>query len=237
MTTYYVESSGTKRKFIAPLVVLTLCVVALTGSAFAYSTQVTGHGDISGNYVYLDLYKQTGDTYTVTSDFQYEKNTFKVYTKTDQTVKDDTTPYKAYVDPVTLTYYAYIKINASEGLADQKFTLSGSFVFVAPSGAGTILVDGTASGSSKDISSKITVSEPGSSSSNVDIDKLEVNKPYLIKFTLDITGAADTNLFGSYASQDAATAAVTAFNSGDSELTITLSASPTSTTTPTENSS
>ncbi len=226
MTTDYVESSGFKRRYFAPLVVLVLCVVALTGSAFAYSTQVSGNGDISGNYVYLDLYEYKEGKYVVTSNFQIDNNAFKVYTQTDKTVADETAPYKAYVEPVTLTYSAYIEISASAGLSEQLFTLTGSLKYTLPAGSGSILVDNFQPGSEGDITGRITVSEPSDSLANPDRTQLKANHTYLVTITLDITGGDANNVFGSYSDADTAINAVKAFNSSTPELTITLSASP-----------
>ena len=60
MTTQYAEEQGFKKKYLAPLIVLMLCAVSLTGAAYAYSTTVNGNGDISGDYYSIDMYDTSG---------------------------------------------------------------------------------------------------------------------------------------------------------------------------------
>ena len=89
MTTQYAEEQGFKKKYLAPLIVLMLCAVSLTGAAYAYSTTVNGNGDIQGDYYSIDMYDTDGNVIkqnikfgTVGGDFdvQTEKTVGNAYT-------------------------------------------------------------------------------------------------------------------------------------------------------------
>ena len=58
------EQTGSRKKYLAPLVVLMLCLVALTGAAYAYSTSViSANNQADADYFTIDLYStDTGTT-------------------------------------------------------------------------------------------------------------------------------------------------------------------------------
>ncbi len=148
-----------------------------------------------------------------------------MYTITDKTVTDDTGQYKAYVDPVTLYYTTYIKINASDGITNT-FTLSGLLQYIAPSGAGTIKVCGHGSSEEDwtDIGGAITIYDAeASQETTVDSDKLVKGHMYLLKIEISIEGG-ESNLFGSYSDLAGVKAATAAFDNKTPELHIQLSA-------------
>ncbi len=121
MTTTYTEKESSRKKYLAPLVVIMLCLVAITGAAYAYSTSVTGNGNIAGNYVVIDMYSSADDN-AGTAKFNVDSNAVKVYAETDKTG----TPYdyKGFVEENTkLTFSTYVKINTNLA-ATQKFKLT-----------------------------------------------------------------------------------------------------------------
>ena len=63
MTDTYNDTTGSRKKFLIPLVVLLLCAVSLTGAGYAYNSSVQGNGgaDVDEKFV-IDLYDpSTGD--------------------------------------------------------------------------------------------------------------------------------------------------------------------------------
>lgn len=120
MTTNYTENESSKKKYLAPLVVIMLCAVALTGAAYAaYATSVTGNGDIAGKYAVLDIYDEKGGVQT---DIPLATNSeqIKVYTTTDKT--GDSDEYVAHVDKTEITFEIYVKVNTD--LSGKTFNLT-----------------------------------------------------------------------------------------------------------------
>ena len=125
MTTQYAEEQGFKKKYLAPLIVLMLCAVSLTGAAYAYSTTVTGNGTISGDYYTIDMYDTDGNVITesITSDDYFEVQTTKTVGKTyfASTVAD-----KTYTDAGTGKKYIQIdfieKVMVQSSKADTETT-------------------------------------------------------------------------------------------------------------------
>lgn len=58
MTDTYNDTTGSRKKFLIPLVVLLLCAVSLTGAGYAYNSSVTVNDGTAGadEYFVLDLY-------------------------------------------------------------------------------------------------------------------------------------------------------------------------------------
>lgn len=58
MTDTYNDTTGSRKKFLIPLVVLLLCAVSLTGAGYAYQSSVTLEGNTGGvdEYFTIDLY-------------------------------------------------------------------------------------------------------------------------------------------------------------------------------------
>ena len=59
------EQTGSRKKLLVPVVVLMLCLVTLTGAAYAYSSTMTNTGNaIDGDYVSIDLQGTAQDIVT-----------------------------------------------------------------------------------------------------------------------------------------------------------------------------
>ena len=126
MTTQYAEEQGFKKKYLAPLIVLMLCAVSLTGAAYAYSTSVTGHGDIDYDYYSIDMYKDDGTT--VISENLKANGDFDV-----QTTKTVGSTYHASVDKATVTFTTKIKVT-SDAPNTEKCVISGAAKYVKQDG-------------------------------------------------------------------------------------------------------
>ncbi len=239
MTTNYMEKESSKKKYLAPLVVIMLCLVAITGAAYAYSTTVTGNGDIAGKYTVIDLYDK-GDATTAegVSNFQITSSSFQVRTEADKT--GSTNSYVAYVEPTNLVYYGYVRINttngetntdnsaANEDATTEKFTLSGALKYTKPTSAGTIKVDSNDGSSTEFINFTENASLKAYATSDTShtspLDTLEADTMYYVVITLPLTGG-DNDTFGTYNDFDKVKAAVNAFNTADTpELAIKLTA-------------
>ena len=107
MTTQYAEEQGFKKKYLAPLIVLLLCAVSLTGAAYAYSTSVSNTGDIDGYYYSIDMYSDdqasTVIQKSLVSDVDFEVMTDKVVGKN----------YSALVKETKVTYTVYVKVQSN----------------------------------------------------------------------------------------------------------------------------
>lgn len=80
MTDIYTQENGSKKKFLAPVLVILLCMVSLTAAGYAYSATVTNTDDpviIDG--VTLGLYEKDGTTLVddpvIALDFSYGTHT------------------------------------------------------------------------------------------------------------------------------------------------------------------
>lgn len=110
------EEAGSRKKYLAPLVVIMLCLVALTGAAYAYSSTVSiGGNQIDAKYLSLDLTEGSvgsdvhiseGNVFQFTDDFVYsgatktDKVTCTVATRTityDLTITGDLACHKLKV--------------------------------------------------------------------------------------------------------------------------------------------
>jgi len=77
MTDVYTQENGSKKKFLAPVLVILLCMVSLTAAGYAYSATIdnTGdHGDITGVTMTINTLPDTG--------IMYEIDGIDVYTHT-----------------------------------------------------------------------------------------------------------------------------------------------------------
>ncbi len=118
MTTQYAEEQGFKKKYLAPLIVLMLCAVSLTGAAYAYSTSVTGHGTVDYDWYSIDLYNDDGTvlskSLSSTDDFDVQtKKTIAPNGETD--VKYD---YYASVEGKTITFNTNVKVASNNDKED-----------------------------------------------------------------------------------------------------------------------
>jgi hypothetical protein len=109
MTTQYAEEQGFKKKYLAPLIVLLLCAVSLTGAAYAYSTSIEGNGDVDGDYYSIDLYTDSSGAAdkVLTMSLQPDKH-FEV--STSKTVGGN---YSASVEETTVTFTTYVKVQSN----------------------------------------------------------------------------------------------------------------------------
>lgn len=109
MATQYMENQGFKKKYLAPLIVLMLCAVSLTGAAYAYSTSITGNGTINHDYYSIDMYDKNG---TVISTNIVADKAFDVMT--DKKVGES---YTASVNETEITITTYIKVLSNKNEA------------------------------------------------------------------------------------------------------------------------
>ncbi len=216
MTTNYLENESSKKKYLAPLVVIMLCAVALTGAAYAaYATSVTGNGDIAGKYVVLDIYDSSGKSEQTEISLAGTSDQIKVYTTTDKTATvEGKKYYVANLDQTTITFETYVKINTN---LDKKFTLSATLGdYTKGEGAGDLTIFNIGG-----LEIYTTDTQPTKVTDPISGETL-----YKVTFTCDVVGGTDssakTGVFGSYDGLTAVSTAVTAINSGT--LKIILSA-------------
>ncbi len=106
------EEGGFKKKFLAPLVVIMLCAVALAGAAYAYTSTVQGNGTIPDpNYYTIDLYTTGEATQTVKDSINAGTN-FEAYT-----TKVVNGNYMGHVDndgkATELKFTTYVMVNSN----------------------------------------------------------------------------------------------------------------------------
>ena len=193
MTTNYMEEQGFKKKYLAPLIVLMLCAVSLTGAAYAYSTTVNGNGDIQGDYYTIDMY-DTGDkvvTASITSNDKFEVQT----DRTIGEVKDDTGKHLNYGN-----YIASTVASKSYTDADGKKYIQIDFdykVMVQSNKTGTTPVSGTVTysqgantgGFYEDwvVAGAVICNNPtfcATKDGTYDLTEIEFNKLYFMKITV-----------------------------------------------------
>ena len=141
-----------KRKCLIPLLVIVLCVVSLTGEAYAYSTSVTGQDNISGNYYSIDMYEQNGADYSVVSESLTSGTHFIV-----ETSKIVGSNYRASVAQTPITFKTNVMVSSNDpsacnitGTAQYRHSSSSADMFSAWSAPGAVTCDvkvlGTESG-------------------------------------------------------------------------------------------
>ncbi len=231
MTTDYIENESSKKKYLAPLVVVMLCAVALTGAAYAsYATSVSGNGDIAGNYVVIDMYSDEKAT-TPSGVLQIDtSNLFKVYTQTDRT-SDSKTPCVAKVDEsLEAKFYTYLYIKTdlkdtgSATTTEKQFTMAEPKVQLIKldSYKGQIAINEQKIVIT-DVETKATV-DPETSPGNVSYT-LSGNTVYKVEYTVTFKGNDSGGNFGSFADADAVVDAVAEYTSGNTkELTVMFTA-------------
>ena len=63
MTDTYNDSTGSRKKFLIPLVVLLLCAVSLTGAGYAYNSSVITANESADSHVFsINTYEDDGTT-------------------------------------------------------------------------------------------------------------------------------------------------------------------------------
>lgn len=226
MTTDYMENERFKKRYLAPLVVIMLCAVALTGAAYAYTTSVSGNGDIAGNYVMIDMYSDDGAT-SASGELQFDgSNLFKVYTATDRTDSTATAPCVAKVDEsIKVNIYTYVRINTDlkDGDNQKQFTLGQPTLNLIK------LDDYKGKIAIKTQEIKITDPDgeevPAQESESGGDYTLYGNTIYKVEYTLTFTGGDTNGNFGTFTDSAAVKAAVDQYTNGDTkELTVMFTA-------------
>lgn len=75
MTDTYNDTTGSRKKFLIPLVVLLLCAVSLTGAGYAYNSTVTVSDNTSDDKEFI-LEMQAENGAPVTAPIKFTENTF-----------------------------------------------------------------------------------------------------------------------------------------------------------------
>ena len=143
----YNQNQGTgnsyKKKLLIPLFIIVLCMVSVTGEAYAYSTSVTGQDNFSGNYYSIDMYEQNGTGYSVVSESLTSGTHFVV--QTNKTVGSN---YCASVDETKITFYTNVMVSSNDpsacnitGTAQYKHNSSSADMFSAWSAPGAVTCD------------------------------------------------------------------------------------------------
>ncbi len=208
MTTEYSEGGLSKKKLMAPLVVIMFCAVAITGAAYAYNSTVSGNGDISAQYFVIDMYeakegKATGELCKNPK----EDYNLDVYTETDKTSGDSSSwKYVAHVTEKTYNYYTFIQLKTNSKTAtetDISYNLSLTLAINYPEGSVGKL----------GFSPKITITDENENPVEMSGGKytLTGNAWYKVSFEIKLTDG-DDGTFGTYGSSSAVSEDVEKFN-------------------------
>jgi hypothetical protein len=116
------EEAGSRKKYLAPLIVIMLCLVALTGAAYAYTTSVTStQNGVTADYISIDLYNADGSG--VVDAPVAESNVNVVTFKTDVTKADHKITITA-VNTDKLIAKAYVKVSEDMSATKSKLTIT-----------------------------------------------------------------------------------------------------------------
>ncbi len=231
MTTEYMEKESSKKKYLAPLVVIMLCLVAITGAAYAYSTTVTGNGDIKGNYVVLDMYDDNGaeaaTRYTATANLDVVAGAFTVTTDKTVTTDDsgaDKSQYVANVVTGALEYYTILHINTNDTTANTFYLTDPEYQYTAPTATESVtpgtLTLGDLTVKSVTDSTGATISRQATTGST-GYYILNSTEYYKITFTIAITAGE----FGTYDSLNDLKDSLDLFDAKANELAVKFTAS------------
>lgn len=124
MTDTYNDTTGSRKKFLIPLVVLLLCAVSLTGAGYAYNSTVTGNGDadIKDSFV-IDLYSDAAGSTAITEKISVA-NSPLIFTTVKSIGDSNTiTGTLAYDATSPIIYTGYFKVSAN-GIANTKATVT-----------------------------------------------------------------------------------------------------------------
>ncbi len=233
MTSEYMDRESSRKKFLAPLVVIMLCAVALTGAAYAYSTTVTGNGDIASKYAIIDIYELKDQSqYDATSKFDIS-DSLTFYTVTDKT--GETLSYMAHVNTEDnknkLVYKAYLRVNTTDTTSKtQQFQIGDcAFKYTAPDNCGKIKIDGKddASGTVSDF--HIYTNASKAADTEVTNKVIMENTIYYVEITITITdGDSDgsATYFCNEESFDEVQKKINSFTNAANELAFTITAEP-----------
>ena len=155
MTTQYAEEQGFKKKYLAPLIVLMLCAVSLTGAAYAYSTSVTGHGNVDYDWYSIDMYKDADTVITenLAADKDFDVQTTKVIKGNDKVTGN----YYGSVDAVTLTFTTKVKVTTNDKTSTEACNITGTAKYVKQDGTVDFYNAWAGSDAAKAISCKVYI--------------------------------------------------------------------------------
>lgn len=225
MTIDYSEKESSKKKYLAPLVVIMLCLVALTGAAYAYSTTVTGNGDINGEYTIIDIYETGTGKYEATSNFDIVNNAIQFYTVTNKTGTENS--YTAFIDEdnYKLVYKTYLRINTSSPSGTYKpFHLEWcKGTYTAPKECGDLQVNGVDSGTQFSIT-EVGLYTDATKTDPADKADLKDNTLYYAELTLYVS--TPEGGFCTKESMDEVTKKINSYNNTKNELSIMITAGP-----------
>lgn len=184
MATQYMENQGFKKKYLAPLIVLMLCAVSLTGAAYAYSTTVQGNGYIDHDYYSIDLYtdatgKQVIDdnTYLIKANKDFDVSTTKIAGKN----------YHANVTADTLTITTYLKVQSNE---TEDCTIAGTAKYTVPETGTADMYKGWADAVNGVKCTVNAITEPDGSS----VSQTKTNHMYMVTITVVLPAISDVDL-------------------------------------------
>ncbi len=223
MTTTYTEKESSRKKYLVPLVVIMLCLVALTGAAYAYSTSVKGNGDIEGKYVALDMYNDEGTSgahsYKAVADLKVNSKSFTIITERNNTVST-TTSYKAKVVADSLEYYTILHINKSDNVNTTTFYLkTPTYDFTAPE---TTKVTTTLGLGTLAVKTVHDIDDDADITPTKNEYALNADHYYMVTFTIPYTGDAD-GVFGTYSNLTDLASDIELYNSTKILVTFTAS--------------
>ena len=183
MTTQYAEEQGFKKKYLAPLIVLMLCAVSLTGAAYAYSTTITGSGDVDYDYYSIDMYSDADGTTVVKENIKFTQD-FDV-----ETYKTVGKNYFANVNGNTLTYTTYVKVQSNE---TETCYITGAAAYKAQAGTAALYGDWAGSDAAKKITCEVIVNEGNATQTNSTYAvTITVKLPDIDGFDLGVTDYKD----------------------------------------------
>ena len=192
MTTQYAEEQGFKKKYLAPLIVLMLCAVSLTGAAYAYSTSVTGHGTVDYDWYSIDMYKDDGTTViteNLAADKDFDVQTTKVINGGKNAAGETVTGnYYGSVDAVTLTFTTKVKVTSNDATLKENCIISGSAKYVKQDGT-VDFYNAWAGSDAKAISCTVTINGEGSTTTTT-----TTNVVYDVTITVTLPAIAEQDL-------------------------------------------
>ena len=218
MTDTYNDTTGSRKKFLIPLVVLLLCAVSLTGAGYAYNTSVSNTGTIDdGSDVLIMTTDKTGETEKTTA---LGDAAGKMYVTT-ATVIAPTAGVTATVQG-TATVTVFFKLVSTGGQLGT-YSLTTATCTLANAGLVTVASADAENQTFALVASGATVVK-AADDSVVDIAELTAGTTYKATFTITV-GADDNVHFGNATAVDDAAAVITALEAV--VYTVTLNAEPT----------
>lgn len=119
-----------RRSFVV-IISIILCMMALTGTTYAYSTDITGFADIDGNVYSIDMYEDASGNNVLTRSIGPNEH---LQFSTSKVIGGD---YTAKVESGTLTYQTYFKIYTDFG-SSARFGLDTTVEYHPGSSSGTV---------------------------------------------------------------------------------------------------